>query len=279
VRRLWMVAALGLQLAAPAWAQDQGLGLDLSAPPEPEKKPEEKPKEEKPKEEKPPDFAPPPTEAPAAAKQPGELTEHEVILQDRVKAVEQRSTLKRMRLELSPALAISVNDPFYTKYAGGLWAMFYPQDSIGIGLRGMYFFTYATYNVPTAQQDLLSLLPESKPIWDLMFDAQWTPFYGKVAVYNTIAQFDLFVVAGIGVVASQTTFISGINEFHFATDLGLGVRALLGDFFAVSVTYLNTLYSDRPGGNPTSRSQTENLGMVQLGVSFFLPPHFEYEVH
>jgi outer membrane beta-barrel protein len=267
-----MGVALGLSFAASAVAQDQGLGIDLSAP-EPEKKPPEKKPEEKPPELPPP---PPPAKEATSAPKP-ELTEQDVALQDRVKSVEQRSVLKAHRLELSPALAISVNDPFYTKYAAGIWALFYPHDSLGIGLRGMYYLTYATYNVPIAKKDLAALLPVSKPEWNAMVDVQWIPFYGKVAVYNSIAQFDLFLVGGVGAVASQTTFINTVKEYHFATDLGLGVRALLGDFLGINITYLNTLYSDRPGGG--SRSQTQNLGMVQLGLSIYLPPHFEYEVH
>ncbi len=280
MRRLLMSAALGLCLAVPAVAQDQGgLGLDLSAPAEPEKKPEEKKPEEKPPETPPP--APPTEAAPAAPAQPqppAELTEHDVMLQDRVKAVERRSVLKTHRLELTPALGISVNDPFYTKYAVGGWALFYPHDSLGIGIRGAYYYlTLPTWNVPTAKRDLDATLPVSKPDWNLMVDAQWTPFYGKVAVYNTIAQFDLFLVGGVGAVASQTTFTPSVGGLHYATDLGIGVRALVGDYLGLSLTYLNTLYADRPGGE--ARSQTQNLGIVQLGLSLFLPPRFDYEVH
>ena len=131
--------------------------------------------------------------------------------------------------------------------------------------------------MPIAKRDLLASLPVSKPEWNAMVDAQWTPFYGKVAVYNNIAQFDLFVVGGVGAVASQTTFLNTIKEYHFATDLGIGVRALISDFIGIHLSYLDTLYSDRPGGG--QRSQTQNLGVVQLGLSIFLPPHFEYEVH
>jgi len=258
-----MGVALGLFSATPAAAQDQGLGVDLSAP-EPEKKPPEPPP------------LPPAAQAPAAPAKP-ELTEQDVALQDRVKSVEQRSVLKSHRLEISPALAISINDPFYTKYAGGIWLLFYPHDSLAVGLRGMYYLTYATWNVPTAKRDLVASLPVSKPEWNAMFDAQWTPFYGKVSVYNSIAQFDLFLIGGVGAVASQTTYVNTVKEYHFATDLGLGVRALFNDFIGLHLTYLNTLYSDRPGAG--NRSQTQNLGMVQLGLSIYLPPHFDYQVH
>jgi outer membrane beta-barrel protein len=276
VRRLVLSAALGLFLATPVRAQDQGgLGLDLSAPspPEPEKKPE------KPKEEKPPPPAAGEAKAPVQAQPKADLSEREVMLEDRVKAVQRRSVLKSHRLELSPALGVSVNDPFYTKYSAGVWALFYPHDSLGFGIRAMYLATFATWNVRTAKRALLAALPVSRPVWDVVADVQWTPFYGKIKVRNAIAQFDLFLVGGVGVMASETTFAkdSSVAEMHFATDLGIGMRAMIGDYVAVSLTYLDTVYSDRPGGG--NRSQTQNLGLVQFGISFFIPPRFEYEVH
>lgn len=272
MRSAALAVTLAILSAGRAAAQDPGLGLDLTAP-EPEVKPEAKPSEPKP-----PEPPAPPPEEPRPAEKPAppvELTERDVALEDRVKSVQRKATLKRLRLELAPAVGISLNDPFYTKYGAGLWVLAYPNDSLGVGLRGMALTSSPTENVRIAQRDLLALLPVSKPAYALAVDVQWTAFYGKVSVLNAIAQFDLFLVGGPAAVVSQTTGSTG--EIHFGADLGLGVRAMVGDFLAVHITYLDTVYSDRPGGQ--SRSQLHSLGMLQVGLCVFVPPRFEYEVH
>ncbi|MCA3016780.1 MAG: outer membrane beta-barrel domain-containing protein, partial [Myxococcaceae bacterium] len=59
-----------------------------------------------------------------------------------------------------------------------------------------------------------------------------------------------------------------------AFDLGLGLRFVVKDFFSVNLGLVNTTYLETPRG--TNKGVTQNLMMLTVGVSFFLPPKSTY---
>src|SRR5579871_1617312 len=113
-------AVLWLALLLPVGARAQGdLGLDLT---------DDSPKKEQPKKEEAPaePKASPKTREAKVTKNEGESpkaeaneeqAEREVILEDRVKAVQRKVYLKKSRFEISPMVGVSVNDPYYSKFA------------------------------------------------------------------------------------------------------------------------------------------------------------------
>lgn len=236
--------------------------LDLSAP---EKKPEAK--ADKAKDDR----------KPLKADQPA--VERDVTQDDRVKSVQRKLYIKRGRFELAPAAIINVNDPYYTRVGGQLRAAFYPSDTLAIAARFALMQTLPSDDVRQATRTLQSRIFFSVPYWAAMADLEWSPLYGKVSFLNSILHLDGYVLAGGGVVFTERTgtidpATGEARPINPAFDLGIGLRFVAKDFLSVNLGLVNTTYVDTPRG--TNKGVTQNLMMLTVGVSLFLPPKSTY---
>ena len=264
----WALLGVAVALGGQARAQNQLEGLDLSD------ETKEPPKEEPRKEEL--DLgsttaAPAATEEKQEAEAAGPAAERDVTQDDRVKSVQRKLYMKRGRLELSPAIAINVNDPFYTKWGGDFRAAFYPADTLAVALRFSVLDTQRTEDAVTAKKSLNSIMFFSVPHWTATADVEWSPLYGKVAIFNSILHFDGYLVAGAGIAYTQTTndassLRAGLKP---AFDLGIGLRFVTTDWLAINAGLVNTSYVDTPIG--TTKSSLQNVMLVHVGASIFIP--------
>jgi outer membrane beta-barrel protein len=247
----------------------QDLGLDLTND-NPQK---EEPKEKKP-EKKAPDAKATTTPAPAAgegeAKKPAsdEQAEREVILEDRVKAVQRKVYLKKGRFELSPMIGLSVNDPYYFKYALTGLVAYHLADTVAIAGRFSYLSVVATDDVRTAKHTFQSRIFVSIPKWEATGDVLWSPIYGKVSIFNTILHFDAYLLGGMGTVYTETSVLPNRGP-NIAFDLGVGAKFVAKDYLAVNAALINTSYVDIPTG--TTEAITQNVMLLSVGVSLFVP--------
>jgi outer membrane beta-barrel protein len=290
-----------LLVVLPMVGAPQGLeGLDLSAPRKKQDFPLPPPSdadEELPPLPGEPAAKPAPKPAPPAgkaekkeAKSEGQadllaLPEGDVALGDRVKAVQRKGFLKRHRFEIAPLFSSSVNDAFYQKVGGGLRVGFNFGDTFGLAVRGAVFQNddlklapLRTANVREGKVAFQSQLLVSQVKDLVMVDGIWSPIYGKVAVLDRkIVHFDLFLTAGFGVVRSSTsegtTDREGLGP-HVAADIGAGLRFYPKEWLALEAGLMATLYPDQPV--ETVPGTLQKLVTANLGVSFFLPPSFEY---
>jgi len=278
VSALPVVCALG---AGGAWAQSQFEGLDLTDPPkkeEPRKEPGKEPgKKDSPR--KTPDeldfsgTAPPASAEPAPAPSgpSAEALERDVTQDDRVKSVQRKLYLKRGRFELAPAFVVNVNDAYYTKIGFSVRGAFYPADTLAISVRFTLLETLPTDDVRTAKRNLSSRIFYSVPHWSLTGNAEWSPLYGKVAIFNSILHFDGYLAGGAGVVFTATT--DSVDPLRNgpkpAFDLGIGLRFVAKDFLAVNLGLINTAYVDIPTG--TTKASLQNVMLLTVGVSLFFP--------
>lgn len=267
MNRFWATACVVLFLLPCAVrAQEDGLGLDLTN--DSNKKPEPPKKEE----EKPPPEAKPPTNAltePVPPQPKPQLepifSERDITQEDRVKSVQRKVYLKRYRFELAPFVSVSLNDPYYYKLAGSLRGAYYLADTLALSVRGAYVQTLPSEDVRTAKRTFHGRIFYSVPLWWAMGDMEWSPIYGKVAIFNSILHFDAYVLGGLGVVSTETSTLPG----RPAADLGGGLRFVVTDFLAVNVAVINTSYVDTPAG--TTKSATQNVLTLNAGVSIFFP--------
>lgn len=250
-----------------AFARDQFEGLDLSG--------NEEPKKEEPKKEEGLDLTEPKqvktatdVEATTTKKTDGPAVERDTTQDDRVKSVQRKLYLKRGRFELAPSFIVNVNDAYYTKLGGAVRLAFYPHDSLAISARFSLMQTLPTDDVRTAKRNLNSRIFFSVPVWSVMGDLEWSPIYGKVAMFNSILHLDGYLIGGGGVVYTETSSRPG-ETVKPAFDLGVGLRFVVKDFIAVNAALINTTYVDTPVG--TTKGITQNLMLVNLGVSFFIP--------
>ena len=259
--RISAAALVLLLFGGRALAQKEGLGLDLTE----EAKKEEQKKDEQQKGNKAAADKQPPTPPPT-------LGEREIIQEDRVKSVQRKVYLKKHRFELAPSVSTSINDPYYSKYAVNIRGAFYLADTVAVAARFSWLgafgsaYVYPNDDVRTAKRNFQSRIFFSVPQWLTMADLEWSPLYGKVAIFNSILHIDAYVLGGAGVVQTETSAQRGLNP---AVDLGIGMRFVAKDFLAVNVALINTTYVDQPAG--TTKGATQNLMMLGAGVSVFLP--------
>lgn len=256
-----LVVFIVLSLLPAAAFGQEGLGLDLSE--EGQKKEAAKPPET-------PVAAPaePAARKPAAKKEEPAVSEREVILEDRVKAVQRKVYLKKHRFELAPFFLLAVNDPYYTKYGFAVRGSYFLTDSLGLSVKGSLFQILPTDDVRVAKRTFQSRIFYSVPIWSLMGDLEWSPLYGKVTIFNSILHFDGYVLGGAGAINTETSTQPGRGPAP-AADLGIGLRFVVTDYLAVNAALVNTAYVDQPAG--TVKVATQNLLMLNVGASVFFP--------
>jgi outer membrane beta-barrel protein len=264
---LHLLLALG---AATGWAQTQFEGLDLT----PEAKeaparPEEAPRKDDLDLRSP--APPPPPLKPADPPRVAEPAEHDVTQDDRVKSVQRKLYLKRGRFELAPSFVFNVNDAYYTKLGVAGRVAFYPADTLAVSVRFALLDTIPTDDVRTAKRNLSSRIFFSVPQWTLTGDAEWSPLYGKVAIFNSILHFDGYLAAGAGVVFTETSASTDPTRRgpKPAFDLGLGLRFITKDWLAVNLGLVNTSYVDTPTG--TTKASLQNVMLLTVGLSLFFP--------
>ncbi|XXF75942.1 outer membrane beta-barrel domain-containing protein [Myxococcaceae bacterium GXIMD 01537] len=237
--------------------QNEGLGLDLTAE-------DPKPQEENPN--PPEEPLPPPVAEPAPAEEPLTEAARDITAEDRVKSVQRKVYLKKGRFELSPMVSVSVNDAYYWKLGGSLRAAYFLADTLSIAARGSVMQVVPSDEVRTAKRTFQSRIYYSVPQWSTMGDVEWSPLYGKVAFLNSILHFDGYLLGGVGVMKTETSSKRGLKP---AVDLGVGMRFVTKDFFAVNVALINTSYVDQPLG--TTKGATQNIMTLNAGISLFLP--------
>jgi outer membrane beta-barrel protein len=263
MRTTAFLAVIAIALPCAAVAQ-QEMGLDLSKPAE---KDAAKPAEKKPEEVPGLDLTKPPAPAkPADVAQPAAkdarkpataspLAAQDPALGDKVKAVQKKGFLKKGRFEIAPTFALSVNDAFYQKFGGGLRLAYSLQDSFALAVRGTYFTPYRTEYVRDGKLAFQSQLLSSQLYRQAMVDGVWSPIYGKASFL-------------------EKSFAPRDEGPHLATDFGGGVRFYPKSWLAFELGLLATLYNDQPILSVPGTVQ--KVFVANVGLSFFLPPSFDY---
>ena len=161
-----------------------------------------------------------------------------------------------------------MNDPFYTKVGPAIRAAFYFSDNLALSARFTLMQTLPTDDVRAAKRSFQSRIFYSVPFWTAMADFEWSPFYGKLAFWNSIFYLDAYLLGGLGVVNTETA-IRPDRGISPAFDLGLGLRFVVKDWLAINAALINTTYVDQPTG--TTQGVTQNLMMAYVGLSIFIP--------
>jgi outer membrane beta-barrel protein len=262
------LALLLIPGAAAAQQAEKNLGLDLSAPEEEKKNEEETP-------------APPPAEAtesskPETSSESLRQGERDVTVEDRVKSVQRKLYIKKDRFELAAFVSGAINDPFFRKYGVTLRPAWYFADTLGVSLWLSGLRVDRTDDATLAKRAFQSRLPFSIPQWVAIPTVEWSPIYGKIAIWNDILHFDSYVVGGFGVVIAETSFapepgacLDCARGPLPAANIGVGMRFVARDYLAVNAALINTSYTDIPSG--FTIATTQNILTLNAGISVFFP--------
>ncbi len=212
---------------------------------------------------------------PVAEAQP--LDEAELTQDDLVKSIQRKVFLKAHRFELATSFFVSVNDPYYSKWGISLRGTYFLADTLGVSVHAAWWQLVPTDNVNIAKANFQSRIFFSVPQWSTLGDLEWSPIYGKATIFNSIFHFDLYLLAGLGVVWTDTS-ATPVDSLvpngpkrgpSFAGEVGIGMRFIVLDWMSVNLALINTSYGDTPAG--TSLGAIQNLFTINAGVSFFFP--------
>jgi outer membrane beta-barrel protein len=218
---------------------------------------------------------------------------------------------KKRRIELMPQVGLTINDPYVRHWAVGAEVNFWLTNRMAIGLNGTAFFGARTsqYDRIRFQEGLL--LTANKTLWQASVDYLYEPFYGKIALFNRLLlHWESYLQIGGGAIHTQniprfqavhpTPFNHVTGQVNFAVgvryyiqnldwfSVNLGVRTFgFFDAYEPQNRGVNPEGGDNPNlddpANAYAAAKEVPLGerlafnvLFFVGVSFYLPPRFQY---
>lgn len=241
------------------------------------------------------------TAAPALAEDPG----HEALEDFRTRevkrpAITNRFFLKESRFELAVIGGLVPNNPFSKRYVGGVDLAYHLSEEFAFEGMVTYSPDFDTSDLKGLTSALVIIAqgnsgefqqPLDKVTLSANFAARWSPLYGKInLVGETVLNFDLYFVGGLGMLAKQNyfavydagspTFVAlndgaPPNEVEIAPVLGTGMNFFLTQGMALKLDARMSLYVDnQPQYDPTevvTEQRLYNNFVIAAGLGFYFP--------
>lgn len=203
--------------------------------------------------------------------------------------------LKLKRVDVMPFLATTMNDNMIRHYGAGGAINYFLTDVLAVGVEGQYFAHQfrEPFDLVGRQARRLPTINQYNFAGALNF--HYVPVYGKFAILDKkLIHWEAYFTAGVG--ATQTEVVPrdprfpGFTNINITPNVGASMRFFLTKWATVNVGIRDYVMIDK--FEPTNRSPTMNATasqaeanaegslinnvMFQLGVSFWIPPTFEY---
>lgn len=220
-------------------------------------------------------------------------------------AVQQIYALRRLRFELNPYVGLTMNDQFVSHTALGLQTNFYITNVIGVGLNGNFYFNSPSeFNTQTSRAARIGQsITEYQ--WNANANFLYVPAYGKFSGFSDfIFHYDLYLLGGVGAISTRPIAVVDPDNRTFdwkpkvTFNVGLGLRIFFNRWFAFTAELRDYIFFDElenqtiaqgvgTDGRPLAQDPetwlSEDLSFTnnvqgQIGLSFFLPPTWEYRL-
>ena len=223
--------------------------------------------------------------------------------------------IKKGRVDLTPTYGVTVNDNMNEHHTLGLEVDYHITDVLALGLIAQGYIQSDQDKEFWTRYHLNRVSSLNKYLYTFALSFSYVPIYGKMALLNMpILHYEVFISAGVGGSGTRTiTKDRGTrpwtNWWSFTFPVGAGVRVFVTDFFAIQAgirdyMMIDTFEGPRPNcpasGDPNDpcnkqstdpdawatreqeiaqeNGKTRFINNLQffLGLSFYLPPSFEY---
>jgi outer membrane beta-barrel protein len=212
-----------------------------------------------------------------------------------------------MRFEVNPYAAVTMNDQFVAHNGPGIEGNFYIINPLAIGVNFTWYGglnSQSDFNFQTSRAARIG-----QPITEYQLNANlnltYVFAYGKLAAFQDfIFHYDFFVKAGGGVISTRPIAVVDPDNrtFNFEVtgtwNVGGGIRIFFTRWLAATLEIRDYMFLDRlenpaiatgfdSDGNPRAQDESTWLAdgreftnnvQAQFGLSFFLPPTWEYEL-
>lgn len=184
-----------------------------------------------------------------------------LIAQKRQRRSNEREFVRQNRHELTAFGGYYVSDLYDGTFVVGGMYTFHVTDDVGIEANAAYSRVRSPVGRKLEADRGITLLPAEDRVVLAFTNIVWSPFHGKFNFFtNAIVHFDLYGVAGVGIIDNSTSF--GV-----AGQFGLGARLLFGRAFALRVDLRDNIFRTQI---LTTRTIQNDISLT-LGLSLFLP--------
>lgn len=216
-------------------------------------------------------------------------------------AVQQIYALRINRVELTPTVSFTLNDPFVQHTGVGLGLNYWWTNVLALGVNFIW------YEGLESESDIGYFVRRSTrlavPVNSYQFGAHlaftYVPIYGKFAMFNEfIFQYDIYVLGGVGLMNTRPIPVIDpeVRRFDFnvrvAFNIGIGLRVFVTRWLAVVAELRDYMYleqlenlevalgADRTDPETWTQGSPAFINNVtaHLGLTFFLPFDFEYRL-
>ena len=216
-------------------------------------------------------------------------------------AVQQIYALRINRVEISPSVSFTLNDPFVSHTGIGVGLNYWWTNVLALGVNFIW------YEGLESESDIGYFVRRSTrlavPVNSYQFGAHlaftYVPIYGKFAMFNEfIFQYDIYVLGGVGLMRTRPIPVIDpeVRRFDFdvrvAFNLGIGLRVFVTRWLAIFAELRNYMYLEQlenlevalgvDRADPATWSQSSpafiNNVTAHIGLTVFLPFDFEYRL-
>lgn len=219
------------------------------------------------------------------------LGENRVSWQDIVTVV-RKPFLKVGRIQFLPTWGVTMNDNIirHLQFTGAL--NYWLTDVLAVGVEGQYYIKNLRepYDLVARQARRLPTVNEYK--YGAALNFHYVPIYGKFAILDDkIIHWETFFTAGIGFTQSEVIprdpALQPFSNFLITPNVGASMRFFVTKWMTVDFGIRDYIFVDKfEAANRTEVSGDDakanadssliNNVLFQAGVSFWIPPSFEY---
>ena len=204
--------------------------------------------------------------------------------------------LKSGRTELYPMVGTTMNDNMIRHYTLGGQISYFLTDVLAIGVEGQYYVDSFREPFDLVARQARRLPTVNKYNWSAALNFHYVPVYGKFAIFDRkLITWEVQFTAGIGagqseVIPRDTTF-DAFTTLLIMPNVGANMRFFITKWLTVNVGVRDYMFIDKfeptmrveGGMNDSADEAKENASssfinnvMFQIGLSFWVPPSFEY---
>lgn len=185
---------------------------------------------------------------------------------DLVRIVQRRPFLRRHRVEFNPFMGTNLNDTLSSQLIAGGTLNFHLTETMGVGINAAYSLGNESDLFDELVQDYEVYPQVSTVLWYANLQFQYAPIYGKFALFNSwIIPWDIYALIGAGYTETEL-------DGHLMLSVGVGQRFFMNRWFTVNIELRDNIFNE---DYPSESVLVNNL-LFTAGVSFFIPPNFEY---
>ncbi|MBI5512054.1 MAG: outer membrane beta-barrel domain-containing protein [Deltaproteobacteria bacterium] len=202
--------------------------------------------------------------APSAAVEPKTLAE-------RIPSVTARVFAKRGRMELTPAVGLSANDPFFRHILLSGRAAYHVAEWLWVEAGGDFYGSMQTA-VPVVGAGAVAKVGYNRPVYDVDLAVGFAPLYGKLSLMaEKVIHFDTYVTVGAGAVGPAE------GSMSLAGSAAVGQRYFVSEWLALRLEVRDLAFMMARAPSVSTDQKLQNVLSFSLGLSFFVPSTFEHE--